>query len=358
MFKLDAKGPTASGRPSITRTVTKENVQSAWSAANDYYDDHGAALSDAYGNFDRVVALGWLLGDVALGCLMEKTDAFRVGGKAGKLARGLKAEFDAPARRLGKRKHASDADWVAAAEEAAGIRSEEVQLPFPMRPPPAPSAPPAPPARPAPPAPAAPAAPTVPMPAPSPPVEAKRQRVEPPAPAASGERLQLLEVLLAAEKRAYDTDRAVAAAKRQRDRAQANWDCVREQAGNPHRLAQLTTEAQWDAHDERCRRDMDASRSRLLAAGRAIGDAEEADDRAKFELKEARIELKEHDDECARMAEYERERAESEEKWAQIKAGVSAHNALYNTWDREYFKPDALQLMEMHRRWKLVTAAR
>ena len=81
MFKLDAKGPTASGRPSITRTVTKENVQSAWSAANDYYDDHGAALSDAYGNFDRVVALGWLLGDVALGCLMEKTDAFRVGAR-------------------------------------------------------------------------------------------------------------------------------------------------------------------------------------------------------------------------------------------------------------------------------------
>eukprot|EP00966_Prymnesium_polylepis_P104306 2415968-Prymnesium_polylepis.1 len=41
---------------------------------------------------------------------------------------------------------------------------------------------------------------------------------------------------------------------------------------------------------------MEASRSRLLAAGRAVGDAEEADDCKKIELKEARIELKEHDD--------------------------------------------------------------
>ena len=92
--------------------MTKENVQSAWWVANAYCDDHGTALSEAYGNFDRVVALGWLLGDVALGCLIEKVDAFKVGGKAGKLARGLKSEFDAPTRRLGKRKCVSDEDCV------------------------------------------------------------------------------------------------------------------------------------------------------------------------------------------------------------------------------------------------------
>ena len=113
MFKLDAAGPTASGRPAITRTVTKEDVQSAWWAANNLCDDYGKALSDAYGNFDRIVALGWLLADVALGCLIEKADAFKVGGKADKLARGLQSEFDAPARRLGKRKRVSDEDWAA-----------------------------------------------------------------------------------------------------------------------------------------------------------------------------------------------------------------------------------------------------
>ena len=64
MFKLDAGGPRASGRPSVRRSVTKESVQSAWWTANDYYKVHGTSLSKAYGNFDRLVALGWLLGEV------------------------------------------------------------------------------------------------------------------------------------------------------------------------------------------------------------------------------------------------------------------------------------------------------
>ena len=62
MFRLDAKGPVASGRPPATRVVTKECVQFAWWAANDLCDDHGPVLSDTYGNFDRLVACGWLLG--------------------------------------------------------------------------------------------------------------------------------------------------------------------------------------------------------------------------------------------------------------------------------------------------------
>jgi hypothetical protein len=349
MFKLDAEGPTASGRPAVTRTVTKENVQSAWWAANGYCEEHGAALSEAYGNFDRVVALGWLLGDVAIGCLIEKADAFKVGRKAGKLAPGLKAEFDAPARRLGKRKHTSDDDWAAAANEAAGIRSMEVDLPLPMRPPRA---------RPAAyTAPAAPAMLPAPTPAPTRPVESKRQRVEPeppaPAPAASGERVELLEPLLAAEKHAHDADCAIAAAKRRRDQAQAAWEYVREQAGNPHRLAQLTTDAQWDAFEKKLKSDMDTARARLLAAERAVGDAEEANYWAKYEVKEARIELKEHDDEHARKADFEREKAESAEKWGQIAQGISAHNACYNTWDREYWEPDAWELTQLHGLWKI-----
>ena len=53
-------------------------------------------------------------------------------------------------------------------------------------------------------------------------------------------------------------------------------------------------------------------------------------------MKEARFDLKEHDEECARKAEYARERAASDEKFAQIRQGINSHNALYNTWDREY----------------------
>eukprot|EP00966_Prymnesium_polylepis_P329703 7385378-Prymnesium_polylepis.1 len=169
------------------------------------------------------------------------------------------AEFDAPARRVGKRKRAaSEQDWAAAADEAAAIRSEIVVLPLPMEPPPAPRAPRA--------APVPPAQPAAPTPAAPPPVAIERHRVEPEAPAASVERVELLELLLAAEKRANDAACAVAAAKRRRDKARANWDYVREQALNPHRLAQLTTPEQWDADNKKSRSYMEESRQRLLAA--------------------------------------------------------------------------------------------
>ena len=98
MFKLDASGPMASGRKALTPIVTKELVQLAWWAVNELCDEHGPALSQAYGNFDRVVALGWLLGDVRLGRLIEHEDAFKVGRKAAKRAPTLQANFDSPTR--------------------------------------------------------------------------------------------------------------------------------------------------------------------------------------------------------------------------------------------------------------------
>ena len=59
-------------------------------------------------------------------------DAFRVGRKAGKLAPSLKTEFDAPERRLGKRKQrVSEDDWDAAAKEEVKMRMAPVKLDFP-----------------------------------------------------------------------------------------------------------------------------------------------------------------------------------------------------------------------------------
>ena len=130
MFKLDATGPAASGLPAAAPTVTKELVHAAWLAANELCDEHGPALSQAYGNFERVVALGWLLGDVAQGRLIELEDAFKVGRKAGKLGPGLKAEFDAPGRKVGKRKHASEEDWAEAAITEKNVRAEAVKFDF------------------------------------------------------------------------------------------------------------------------------------------------------------------------------------------------------------------------------------
>ena len=119
----------------------------------------------------------------------------------------------------------------------------------------------------------------------------QRHRVEPPDPTRSGKRLVLLKALRAAESLEASANCAVAAAKRARDKADANWQYVREQAANPHRLAQLSTDEQWAEFDRKHQSEMEASGSRRVATVRAVGDAEVAYHWLNHEAKEARIEL-------------------------------------------------------------------
>lgn len=98
-------------------------------------DERRDALSRAYGNFDKVVMMGWLIGDVVLGRKIDRADAHAVGRKAGKLGPTLKAEFGAPSRCVGKRKWQSEEDRARADAEASAkesrLRRERVSLPFP-----------------------------------------------------------------------------------------------------------------------------------------------------------------------------------------------------------------------------------
>ena len=66
MFSLDATGPVATGMPKIAEAATMELVNLAFGAVGKVCDQHGKVLSRAFGNFDRVVGLGWLVTD-ALG---------------------------------------------------------------------------------------------------------------------------------------------------------------------------------------------------------------------------------------------------------------------------------------------------
>ena len=63
-------------------------MQLACKAANDLYDKHRKALSSAFhGNFDpRVVAVGWLLGDVVGAPLLSRAHAHAVGIRARRVA--------------------------------------------------------------------------------------------------------------------------------------------------------------------------------------------------------------------------------------------------------------------------------
>ena len=99
MFVVGAPGPVASGRLSAVTKLTKELVHRGWMVVEKL---DIKALSRSFGNFDKVVALGWLLGDIVLGCLMPRINAFSIGGKASKLAPGLKSEFAGPRRKAGK----------------------------------------------------------------------------------------------------------------------------------------------------------------------------------------------------------------------------------------------------------------
>ena len=85
MFVIGAAGPAASGRKDVLRKVTGRVVSLAWKYIDDKKSlpkDHIDALSKSFGNFDRVVALGWLLGDAVGLPLMERTEAHVVGLKA------------------------------------------------------------------------------------------------------------------------------------------------------------------------------------------------------------------------------------------------------------------------------------
>ena len=87
MFVIGNTEPVASGMGIAAAAPTKRVVRLAWQVANAMYDEHGEALKRSFGNFDRVVALGWLLGDVigggALDWILSRADAFALGGGEG-----------------------------------------------------------------------------------------------------------------------------------------------------------------------------------------------------------------------------------------------------------------------------------
>ena len=323
MFKLDASGPMASGRKALTPIVTKELVQLAWWAVNELCDEHGPALSQAYGNFDRVVALGWLLGDVRLGRLIEHEDAFKVGRKAAKRAPTLQANFDSPTRRVRKRKHASEEEWVAAAKEENTRRMAPVELPFPAEP-------------------AEPAEPADPS--------------ETPAQAAAREvrnrRHDLLSALRAAEGALMQADAFAAGAKRERERAKQAYENKKKWMENPRRQLQISDENWQIATKERTELAV-----RWRAANRVHMEAADALDGAKIDAWEAKENYKLFEEGVKRQEDLVRqerkERTNREEKWRQIELGLFLMNSRYAPDDPKRWEPDEWEYGELYDRWEL-----
>ena len=138
MFSLDATGPAASGMPKVAEKVTMELASFAFGAVGKLCDQHGKALSKAFGNFDRVVGLGWLVVDALGYPLVARDAAYSVGIKLRKLPGELKADQLA-ARKMASRaisKLAADDPKrqelkQAAADEEARLLRVEIDLELP-----------------------------------------------------------------------------------------------------------------------------------------------------------------------------------------------------------------------------------
>ena len=133
MFDVGAKAAVASGRAGSMAKPSKELVHVCWKLVRKLCENHGTALSAAFGHFDQLVGLGWLIGDMVLGRLIEKVDALKVGRKAGKLGPTLEAVFAAPRKRvLGLKlvdEERRDRELAEAAKQEANLRGEPVDLP-------------------------------------------------------------------------------------------------------------------------------------------------------------------------------------------------------------------------------------
>ena len=343
MFKVERSGAVASGRLPCAQIVTKEQLYLAWEAIKDVAKDRGRGLTQAYGNFDKLCGLGWLLGDVMCGRLIDGMDAYRIGRRLGKSASKLKAEFDAPMRRIGKHpQRYGEADRAAAAEEEAALRREPVKVDDELEAEAAALVASAV-------APAAQRAGTSDMP---PPPLPPRPAV-PPAPAPRNpERLERLKVLREAERLLSNVEGALAAANRARDQAKAAWEYALEQSRNPHRSAQIPEE-RWAAWDKQEKAALEAARVRYTAAEKAIGEPEQALVWAKLEAKEARIELDEFEKEQRRQGRRQAQEQLEDLKWEQIKEMVAENHSLHGPDDPEYWSPTAWEYAQLMRMWKL-----
>ena len=133
MFVSSAASPTVSGLPPLAAVVTKGLVKLAAADVNALEKATIDALSAAFGNFDRVVALGWLIADavrpVGLPAI-SRADAYAVGIKARREAGNIRTD-EAADKKAASRLPGGDRKREDIADAAAQRLQEPVELPLP-----------------------------------------------------------------------------------------------------------------------------------------------------------------------------------------------------------------------------------
>ena len=118
VFDPSAGWPTEVRQPLLASVVTNQVIRDAIAVCEELCDRDGKALSQAFGNFDRRVALGWLLADAAGLKLLDRSQAHALGIKAQRADGAGKAAIRDARRRAIARARADGADVSAAQDEA------------------------------------------------------------------------------------------------------------------------------------------------------------------------------------------------------------------------------------------------
>ena len=79
MFIVGSAAPIRSGTTRVASKATRKLVMEAHSVVYGWKQSHVKELSKCFGNFDRVVALGWLVADALTSTLVEHRDAYLIG---------------------------------------------------------------------------------------------------------------------------------------------------------------------------------------------------------------------------------------------------------------------------------------
>ena len=141
MFVVDAAGPRASGLGALAASASNEMISLVWTHAQKIPKARMGVLSRSFGNFDMVVAAGWLFGDLVRGApILERSQAHTIGLKikyeAGKVDNNV-TKIRLEARRAAGRAGVAEAARQELIEDAekkvqAVLRAApEAELPWP-----------------------------------------------------------------------------------------------------------------------------------------------------------------------------------------------------------------------------------
>ena len=123
VFPLDATEPRASGMGAVASgQPSNQHTLFVWEAAGRLCDAHRPALSRAYGNFDRVVAAGWLMGDTLEVPHLDRKQACSLGFAVRKRAGTIEAKIASIRKAATAKGAAADARQTAARKEATHAR--------------------------------------------------------------------------------------------------------------------------------------------------------------------------------------------------------------------------------------------